>query len=222
MKIFTTLLIILSILCCFAKSQKFINFIPYQDYECLTPSFGIGYSISTSQPCIYNLGNGPSATPMSYTATWESFSVNETYLYLKTYNYSDMACQSALQQYSMLNNSCTFSSFLPLPFNGSVVGINFQYSLVSLTDEPVYAPNSLLFSQYAEPNFNVCDNSDLMFTTTISNGLKVINGDYSTSYICNNNTAYLDNCINRTNCKLSNVTLSCNQAGNANNQVNYC
>ncbi|KAM9983145.1 hypothetical protein ACTFIZ_005755 [Dictyostelium cf. discoideum] len=222
MKIFTTLLIILSILCCLAKSQKYINFIPYQDYECSTAPFGIGYSISTSQQCIYNLGNGPSATPMSYTASFESFSVNDTNLYLKTYNYTDMACQNTLQQYSMLNNSCNFTPFLPLPFNGTMVGSSFQYSLVSLTDEPVYAPNSLLFSQYVEPDFSVCDNSDLVFTTTISNGLKVVNGDYSTSYICNNHTAYLDNCINRTNCKLSNVTLSCNQSGNVNNQVNYC
>ncbi|KAN0022529.1 hypothetical protein ACTFIU_004727 [Dictyostelium citrinum] len=219
MKIFITLLIILSTLSCFVKSQKFINFIPYQDYECSTTSYGFGYSISTTQECIYNLGNGPSSTPLSYTASWETVS-NVTYLYLKTYNYTDIGCQSLLQEYPLYNNTCNPSTILPLPFNGSVVGTNFQYSFVSLTDEPVYAPNSIVFSQYAEPNFNVCDNNDLLFSTTVSNGLKVINGVYSTAYLCNNHTVYLDNCIDRINCKLSNVTTSCNQSGN--NQVNFC
>ncbi|EAL68424.1 hypothetical protein DDB_G0278503 [Dictyostelium discoideum AX4] len=221
MKILFTLLIILSTFNCLVKSQKFINFVPYQDYECTTNSYGFGYSISTSQECIYNLGNGPSNKPLSYSASWETFQ-NETYLYFKTYNYTDTACQSPLEQYSMQNNSCSPSVFLPTPFNGTIVGSEYQYSLISLTDEPVYSPNSLVFSQYQQPDFNVCSNGDLLFSTTVSNGLKTVNGEYSTSYICNNNNAYLYNCIDRVNCKLSNITLSCNQAGNINNQVNYC
>ncbi|KAN0045225.1 hypothetical protein ACTA71_005602 [Dictyostelium dimigraforme] len=220
MKILYTLLIILFTLGCVVKS-KFINFIPYQDYECSTTSFGFGYSIAVTEDCIYNLGNGPSSNPLSYTVGVETFT-NETIIVFKTFNNTDLACQTPIHQEDFYNNTCTQSNFLPLPFNGTVVSSNFQFSLVFLTDEPVYSPNSLLFSQYPEPNFNECDNSNLVFTTTISNGLKVENGVYSTTYICNNHTAYLNNCIDRTNCKLSNITLTCNQGGNVNNQVNYC
>ncbi|KAN0031658.1 hypothetical protein ACTFIV_005523 [Dictyostelium citrinum] len=220
MKFLFTLLIILSTLSCFVKSQ-FINFVPYQDYQCSSSPYGYGYSISTTQDCIYNLGNGPLSTPYSYSASF-GYMANETYIRMNIYNYSDTACQNPVSEFSMLNNSCSSITFLPKPFNGTVVGSDYQYSFVFVSNEPVYATNSIVFSQYQQPDFNVCSNNDLVFSTTISTGLKVVNGEYSTSYLCNDHIPYINNCIGRVNCKLSNVSLSCNQAGNINNQVNYC
>ncbi|KAM9960001.1 hypothetical protein ACTFIW_007233 [Dictyostelium discoideum] len=247
------LFIILNILliCTFVKCQLpkniYANFIPYGvDSSCSSEVSGLGFSFQPEN-CFYNIAhNGLVQKESSFLVIVDALRVGVA----QFDNYNNNSCSgNFVNANSYKNGSCIQTPGF-ITFNGSVNSyqLSNQYSLVTITNSPLYIANTQVYSQFDNGGYNGCgsssDNSDnsandsgsdssssLYYMTYSTSGLKFSPNDSndpnSVTIQCSNGNASVlickegDDSSSSSSCSQQDVTMPCTPGDDNFNEV-FC
>ncbi|KAM9976856.1 hypothetical protein ACTFIR_010702 [Dictyostelium discoideum] len=249
------LFIILNILliCTFVKCQLpkniYANFIPYGvDSSCSSEVSGLGFSFQPEN-CFYNIAhNGLVQKESSFLVIVDALRVGVA----QFDNYNNNSCSgNFVNANSYKNGSCIQTPGF-ITFNGSVNSyqLSNQYSLVTITNSPLYVANTQVYSQFDNGGYNGCgsssdnsDNSDnsandsgsdssssLYYMTYSTSGLKFSPNDSNSVTIqCSNGNASVLICkegddsssSSSSSCSQQDVTMPCTPGDDNFNEV-FC
>ncbi|KAN0000382.1 hypothetical protein ACTFIZ_000838 [Dictyostelium cf. discoideum] len=155
------LFLILNILliCTFVKCQLpknvYANFIPHgDDSSCSSKVSGLGFSFQP-QNCFYNIAhNGLVQKESSFLVIIDALRVGVA----QYDNYNNNTCSgNFVSANSYKNGSCVQTPPF-ITFNGSINSyqLSNQYSLVTITNSPLYIANTQVYSQFDNGGYNGC------------------------------------------------------------------
>ncbi|KAN0047868.1 hypothetical protein ACTA71_002255 [Dictyostelium dimigraforme] len=230
---------------CQLPKTIYANFIPYGiDSSCSSEVSGLGYSFQP-QNCFYNIAhNGLTQRESSFLVIIDALRVGVA----QFDNYNNNSCTGNFVNANSYKNGSCIQTPPFITFNGSINSyqLSNQYSLVTISESPLYFPNTQVYSQFDNGGYNGCgsssDNknsdssssssdssSSLYYMTYSTSGLKFSPNDSndinSVTIECSNGNASVLICKNSddssSSCNQQDVSMPCTPGEDNFNEI-FC
>ncbi|KAN0015145.1 hypothetical protein ACTFIU_001468 [Dictyostelium citrinum] len=152
------ILLICTLVKCQLPKNIYANFIPYGiDSSCSSEISGLGFSFQP-QNCFFNIAhNGLVQKESSFLVIIDALRVGVA----QFDNYNNNTCTGNFVNANSYKNGSCIQTPPFITFNGSINSyqLSNQYSLVTISDSPLYIPNTQVYSQFDNGGYNGCGSS---------------------------------------------------------------